>query len=404
MRTSHASTRVQSRVQSIQHAQASVKFNAHTYNTRVLPVTSYVAQLLPIPSKFMQLERSVLHTTLRMPQNSLRHADFMHLHKIGGPKFRSISAASVATLIRTALKTVTSWRGWIAQLEEAADRYLSANAVVRNCLSVPCWDSPPIAKNLRDAARGLPDYPTWSRGLSEVISKLGTSNDGSWQHTPIQKTVYKELVANKFGNTLNDTFERRLTSLFQPYELDFQQAILLDRCWVALKKCRVADAVKIIKTWSNGWATSSRYHEGVVLPCLFGCKSCIDNLQHYLQCPHLFALWTFLAGSVSADPLKRWGLIAPEPNDFLQIACVFSGYHAIRREFKRTSEFFYNDQTSLTGPQIRVAWTVFASAFRVEACEVRIPCRHFSVASFLSCLQHNSEFASCTVEMRPDIT
>ena len=172
--------------------------------------------------------------------------------------------------------------------------------------------------------------------------------------------------------------------MFQPYELDFQQAILLDRCWIALKKCRVADAVKIIKTWSNGWATSSRYHEGVVLPCLFGCKSCIDNLQHYLQCPHLFALWTFLAGSVSADPLKRWGLIAPEPNDFLQIACVFSGYHAIRREFKRTSEFFYNDQTSLTGPQIRVAWTVFASAFRVEACEVRIPCRHFSVASFLA--------------------
>ena len=205
--------------------------------------------------------------------------------------------------------------------------------------------------------------------------------------------MYKELVANRFGNTLNDTFERRLTSLFQPYELDFQQAILLDRCWIALKKCRVADAVKIIKTWSNGWATSSRYHEGVVLPCLFGCKSCIDNLQHYLQCPHLFAIWTFLAGSVSADPLKRWGLIAPEPNDFLQIACVFSGYHAIRREFKRTSEFFYNDQTSLTGPQIRVAWTVFASAFRVEACEVRIPCRHFSVASFLSCL-NNSEFVA----------
>ena len=102
--------------------------------------------------------------------------------------------------------------------------------------------------SLRDAARGLPDYPTWTRGLSDVISKLGSSNDESWQHTSSQKTVYKELVANKFGNTLNDTFERRLTSLFQPYELDFQQAILLDRCWAALKKCRVADAVKSMKT------------------------------------------------------------------------------------------------------------------------------------------------------------
>ena len=220
----------------------------------------------------------------------------------------------------------------------------------------------------------------------------------------LQKIVYKELIANKFGKTLNDTFERRLTSLFLPYELDFQQAILLDRCWVTLKKCRVADAVKIIKTWSNGWATSSRYHEGLVLPCLFGCNSCSDSLEHYLHCTHLLAMWRFLAGNVSADPLKRWGLIAPGLNDFLRIACVFSGYHAVRREFKRTYEVFNTNQTSLTGPQIRVAWTVFASAFHVEACEVCVPCRHFSVASFLSCLQHNSEFASCTVDARPDVT
>ena len=169
--------------------------------------------------------------------------------------------------------------------------------------------------------------------------------------------------------------------MFQPYELDFQQAIHLDRCWGALKKCRVADAVKIIKTWSSGWATSSRYHEGVLLPCLFGCK-CIDKLAHYFVCPHLFALWTFLAGDVSSDPLERGGLIRPEPNVFLQIVFVFSGYHAIRRELKRKSELFANNQNNLTGPQIRVAWTVFADAFRVEAREVKLNCRPFSVASF----------------------
>ena len=352
----------------------------------------------------MHLERATMHTVLRMPQNALCHADFMHLHKIGGPAFTSILAASVAAHIRTALKTVTSWRCWITQLEEAADRYLPANYVVRDCLSVTCWDSPPIAVNLREAARGLPRHPSWARGLPDFISKLGTSNGGSWQAIPIQKLVYKELVANRFGNNLNDTFERRLNSLFQPYELDFQQAILLDGCWGALKKCRVADAVKIIKTWSNGWATSSRYHEGLILPCLFGCKSCIDCLEHYIQCHHLRALWTFLAGDVNSDPLKRWGLITPEPNDFLRIACVFSGYHAIRREFKRKSQFFNNNQTALTGPQIRVAWTVFAETFQVEASQARLHCRRFSVASFLRFLQHNSEFASCTVSLRPDDT
>ena len=192
-------------------------------------------------------------------------------------------------------------------------------------------------------------------------------------------------------------------SLFQPYDLDFQQATLLDRCWATVKKCRVADAVKIIKTWSNGWATSSRYHEGVILPCLFGCKACTDNLQHYMQCPHLFALWTFLAGDISSDPLVRWGLIGPEPNDFLQIAAVFSGYHAIRREFKRKSEMFVNNMNSLTGAQLRVAWTVFADTFFVEAREAKLTCRRFSVTSFLNFLHHNSEFASCIGNARPDV-
>ena len=125
---------------------------------------------------------------------------------------------------------------------------------------------------------------------------------------------------------------------------------------------------------------------------IFGCN-CIDKLEHYLHCPHLFALWTFLAGDVSSDPLERWGLIRPESHVFLQIACVLSGYHAIRREFKRKSELFVNNQNALTGPQLRVAWTVFADAFRAEAREVKLTCRPFSVASFLSCL-NNSEFVA----------
>ena len=104
------------------------------------------------------------------------------------------------------------------QLEAAADRYLPANSVVRDCLSVPCWDSTPIAVNLREAARGLPKSPTWARGLPDFISKLASSNQ---QKVAVQKSVYKFLIANRFSNTLNDTFKRRLKSLFQPYELDY---------------------------------------------------------------------------------------------------------------------------------------------------------------------------------------
>ena len=105
----------------------------------------------------------------------------------------------------------------------------------------------------------------------------------------------------------------------------------------------------------------------------------------------------------------RWGLICPEPDEFLSVACVFSGYHATRREFKRKSEFFINNQTKLTGPQLRVAWTVFAEAFFVEAREVMLNCRRFSVPSYLSFLSENSEnegrpAPSYTVAVRPGVT
>jgi len=44
--------KIRTRVRFIQMAQAPISINAHAYNSRVVPVTSYVAQLLPIPNRF----------------------------------------------------------------------------------------------------------------------------------------------------------------------------------------------------------------------------------------------------------------------------------------------------------------------------------------------------------------
>ena len=75
--------KIKLRVQHIQHAGAPMKLNIHTYNTRVVPVPNYVAQLLPIPEHFFQLERAMLHTVFRSLQNSFCHADFSTSAKLG---------------------------------------------------------------------------------------------------------------------------------------------------------------------------------------------------------------------------------------------------------------------------------------------------------------------------------
>ena len=74
--------KIRQRIRFIQAAQAPVKLNTHTFNSRVVPVTSYVAQLLLHPKEFTQLERASVHTVLRLPQNALCHSDFSTLQLV----------------------------------------------------------------------------------------------------------------------------------------------------------------------------------------------------------------------------------------------------------------------------------------------------------------------------------
>ena len=273
-----------------------------------------------------------MHSLLRLPQNISCHADFYHLHKAGGPKFRSIVVASVAALFRTAVRTVTSWPLWIEQLEDAALRWLPLEPLIKDTLTPSFWDSPPIACKLKEASRGFPNDIQWGQGAIELLHDLFPRGlvfppPQEQKCIALQKLIYDKLISHRFANSLNDTSERRLTSLFLPSPVDFQTSILIERCLDTLKGLSVSVVLRVLKCWCNGWATSRRYRnsEEKLLPCLFGCSGCKDELEHYFKCPHLYSLWSFLADSVSEDPLVRWGLIYPNRSSFKYIACTFRG-------------------------------------------------------------------------------
>jgi len=139
------------------------------YNPKVVPCTSFIAQLLRVPPSLAVVERSILHTILRMQQKTLCHADFFHLHEYGGPKLRPIVAASHFALMRTVLKTITGWNSWIMLLETAANEWLPAALVVKGTLSPDCWESPPLAVNLQEAAFGLPSLSSWKQGALAAL-------------------------------------------------------------------------------------------------------------------------------------------------------------------------------------------------------------------------------------------
>jgi len=111
-----------SRLQSIKNGQASVAVNAFIDNSRVVPVASYVAQLIPLPESFT--ERFDILSVIRCP-NCMRHSDMFELHKYGGPKLRSISVASIAALTRTAVKTSSEWPEWVKQMQFAFNEFIA---------------------------------------------------------------------------------------------------------------------------------------------------------------------------------------------------------------------------------------------------------------------------------------
>jgi hypothetical protein len=53
-----------------------------------------------------------------------------------------------------------------------------------------------------------------------------------------------------------------------------------------------------IKTITNSWSTSNRYHETIRLPCIFGCEGAKDTLKHYLSCD---ILWTATCSGLGLD-------------------------------------------------------------------------------------------------------
>ena len=139
----------------------------------------------------------------------------------------------------------------------------------------------------------------------------------------------------------------------------------------------IFNKVLIIKTWVNSWATSSRLHEEVQLPCLFGCQDAPDHMIHYVQCPFWLLLLTklFQENLPSPMPLQRLGLVNPTVQSLLSVACSFAGDHAMKRH---ASSVGYSD-ASLSSVQVAVCHGILLDAFCAAAGDCSLPCTAFSV-------------------------
>ena len=95
-----------------------------------------------------------------------------------------------------------------------------------------------------------------------------------------------------------------------------------------LSHTKVFNRMCWLKTISNAWHTTSRMHEDVKWPCIFGCLDCTDNLMHYLIC---LVLWQIANEIIGHEPSVHIGsrlcLCLPSETKLKRLAMTHAIYH-----------------------------------------------------------------------------
>ena len=98
-----------------------------------------------------------------------------------------------------------------------------------------------------------------------------------------------------------------------------------------LSQLKCFESVQVLRTWSNSWSTSYRYHETHRLPCLLGCHDMPDCISHYSSCPliHEYVSATF-GHALSPKCLNKFGTSARTLDALRQVACIYYAYHSVK--------------------------------------------------------------------------
>ena len=254
------------------------------------------------------------------------------------------------------------------------------------------WDSLPIALNLKNAYDGFPNSKYWSEGGAIINTKLLSMNknrpivpgcDFIMKSKGLQKFVYEQHMQCKFGLDFPIHLQARISDMFSPYLVEWENinfSASLDAC----KALHIGNSMKIIKTWLNGWHTSSRCQAVQPFPCLFGCHGAQDNLHHYIICPELYGLCKFLYRDLSHLPLHRFGLYNPSHELMVHICCMYGAYHTLIKYVNCHYDIYnQNFEHVLIEPRNK-AWSVFAEAYDADARDFGVSTPRYSFAAWIN--------------------
>ena len=338
-------------------------------------ITMYISTyvyIYIIPDKLKRLERLAIHKIWHFATNAMTSASYLNLHITGVPKLRSVMCCTKAAQFRAAWKFRALGDSGCRN-KTTAESYASLSALAQDKLTPTFWDTVPVSVVLSEAweggKSGSPGRRIASAIKLDIMSIeaqrpiLNSSGLSRVQSKPaVQKLAHEQYMKYLYPSAISSVLERRLQkilgSVFVPGSLH--------PALNALNGLRPFQAMQVINTWSNAWATTHRFHEAARLPCLFGCAESSDDLAHYASCELLRSIMIQIVNDCQA--LSTLGLSDPSVANLKCVACMFYAHHSVKHlesvrkqiSAERTSDFTTHDYS----PHQRVFAGSFEAALR----------------------------------------
>ena len=256
---------------------------------------------------------------------------------MGGTRLVRASHYLMSCRLRGASKTLVGYGDMHRDLVAKAVDGTTLSQGYCSDLRPPGWQANAFASNLHWASlgefHGYEAHAASIKAIFESVRAGGRATEGLTGRKSQQSVFYSHL------QTLTPpdwfvTLERKLDSFVCLDEVEY--TLTSDAVSVicpALSKLGARVSVAVVKSWANAWTTTTRMHEPLLLPCIFGCPNCKDELDHYLCCD---PLWTAVISCsfkqtvlLQAGPFSKLGLGCSSA--WLQmLAIAFSCYHALK--------------------------------------------------------------------------
>ena len=264
------------RVQEIISGAAPATVSVLRYNQRAVTVLSYVSQFASPPKdyKIEALAQRSLHSVLRLPpQTFARNLT----NSIGFcTNVDPIPIRSYCTAVR--FRFAISEAPYLYQLKQDVFALVG--------------DSAPLSRFGNIMFHGGIDSPSILQCLEDTLAVFGPYVLPNISGVKVQSAVLRILGQTETCHeNLESELKKKLrVSLGVHFDSVIFQPNWFGQIQKTFEKCNIFLRVCWLKAIGGAWTTSSRMHESIVHPCIFGCVDCCDEFRHYLICPILWQL------------------------------------------------------------------------------------------------------------------